>query len=204
MTIVEHGISRIKHASDCMAVLLKELKLNSEKGNCRLMVVVDKVNAFYEPTRLKYPDRMMVQVDDITIVRAFKKFFNKSWSNGVLVGSVCKKLVVPYRILPIHPVRGELRKAGNRRYDQWGPFNVDHLSDYPKDLLGDEGFHDLDPFVPIETVKYTEKEIMTCLDYYQDRQWLQRPPSNTVEGREEIKFVSGQNPFHVYQYCSNL
>ena len=79
MSIVEHGINRIKHASDCMAVLLKELKLNSEKGNCRLLVVADHVNAFYEPSNLLFPDRTCATVDDITIARAFKKFFNKEW-----------------------------------------------------------------------------------------------------------------------------
>lgn len=84
MSIVEHGINRIKHASDCMAVLLKELKLNSEKGNCRLMVIADKANAFYEPTMLVFPDRTCATADDITIVRAFKKFFKKDWVSVLL------------------------------------------------------------------------------------------------------------------------
>lgn len=80
MSIVEHGINRIKHASDCMAVLLKELKLNSAQNpNCRLLVVGDKVNAFYEESLLRFPDRLIATPDDITIARAFKKMFKKDW-----------------------------------------------------------------------------------------------------------------------------
>ncbi|XP_017494067.1 PREDICTED: 28S ribosomal protein S29, mitochondrial-like [Rhagoletis zephyria] len=202
MSIVEHGINRIKHASDCMAVLLKELKLNSEKGNCRLLVVADKANAFYEPTLLRFPDRTCATADDITIARAFKKLFKKDWQNGAVVASVCKKLVVPYRIFPIHGLKN--RRERERVYKHWGPFNVDHISDYPRDLLTDEGFHDFDPFVPIEVEKYSDKEMVTCLEYYQDRRWLQRPAAFTEEGREEIKFLSGANPFHVYEFCSSL
>jgi len=101
---------------------------------------------------------------------------------------------------------------------------VDHLSDYPKDLLTDtvscayavqlinqftiyffvQGFHDFDPFVPIEVDKYSDKEILTCLSYYNDRKWLQRPQSRTEEGWEEIKFLSGCNPFKVYEFCSTI
>lgn len=67
-----------------------------------------------------------------------------------------------------------------------------------------QGFHDFDPFVPIEVEKYSDKEMVTCLEYYQDRRWLQRPAAFTEEGREEIKFLSGANPFHVYEFCSSL
>ena len=92
MSIVEHGINRIKHASDCMAVLLKELRLNAAKGHCRLLVVVDKVNAFYEPTRLHFPDRTIATVDDITIARAMKKFFNTNWVCSFLVKNFSKNV----------------------------------------------------------------------------------------------------------------
>ncbi|KAH9412894.1 28S ribosomal protein S29, mitochondrial [Dermatophagoides pteronyssinus] len=173
-SIIEHGINRINHASDCMAVLLKELKLNSAKGNCRLMVVVDKANAFYEPSRLRFPDRTFATVDDITIARAFKKLFRKDWQNGAIVASVCKKLVVPYRLLSISGIPKK-ENDRDRTYKQWGPFNVKHLSDYPKSLLTD-----------------------------QDRQWLQRPISKTDDGQNEIRFLSGMNPGQVFHICSDL
>lgn len=163
MSIVDHGINRIKHASDCMAVLLKELRLNSEKGNCRLMVVADKVNALYERSTLLFPDKMYATADNITIARAFKQFFHKDWvsrvmlyfasnsshhspqANGVVIASVDKKLVVPYRLLPIHGEKKNV-KVSDQTYKHWGPFNVDHLSDYPKDLLTDEVCHYLGLF----------------------------------------------------------
>jgi len=77
--ILEHGISRIKHASDCMAVLLKEIKAQASEGKCKVLVVVDKVNSFYEKSKILYPDRRLVPVDNITIARAFKKLFINDW-----------------------------------------------------------------------------------------------------------------------------
>ncbi|KAH7644315.1 28s ribosomal protein s29 [Dermatophagoides farinae] len=202
-SIIDHGINRIKHASDCMAVLLKELKLNSAQGNCRLLIVADKVNAFYELSRLRFPDRTFVNVDDITIARAFKKLFRKDWQNGAIVAAVCKKLVVPYRLLPISGIPKK-EKDRDRTYKQWGPFTVKHLSDYPKALLTDQGFQDFDPFIPIECGKYDEKEFHSCMDYYQDRKWLQRIESKTDEGQDEIRFLSGMNPGQVFHLCSDI
>lgn len=203
LSIVEHGISRIKHASDCMAVLIEELKLHSAKGNCKLLIVCDKVNSFYEPSRLLFPDRTYATVDDITIARAFKKLFKKDWNNGALVVAVCKKLVVPYRLLAISGIMKK-EKSRHRTLNQWGPFNVNHLSDYPKTLLTDEGFQDFDPFVPVEVSEFTQKEFQSCMDYYEDRQWLQRPAARTLEGQEEIKFLSGMNPGQIARICSEL
>ncbi|CAG2182171.1 unnamed protein product, partial [Oppiella nova] len=133
--ILEHGISRIKHASDCMAVVLKEIKAQSSSGRYRVLVVVDKVNAFYEMSQIKYPDRSYVDADNITIARAFKKLFTNDWTNGAVVASVCKKLMVHYRILKVAGI--PKYKPRSRPWDTWGPFSVSHLSDLPLDLLTD-------------------------------------------------------------------
>lgn len=117
--------------------------------------------------------------------------------------TVCKKLVVPYRILAISGIPKKER-IRDRTLKLWGPFNVNHLSDYPKALLTDEGFQDFDPFLPIEVEKYSEKELQSCLDYYKEKNWLQRPVSKTKEAHEEIKFLSGMNPGQVYNICSEL
>lgn len=53
-----------------------------------------------------------------------------------MVASVDKKLVVPYRILKLTGPTKE-KKGKQKLYKHYGPFNVDHLSDYPKDLLTD-------------------------------------------------------------------
>ena len=77
--VLEHGISRIKHASDCMAVLIKELRQHANDGKCRILVMVDRVNTFYEKGTLLYPDKRLVPVNEITIVRAFMKMFKSDW-----------------------------------------------------------------------------------------------------------------------------
>ena len=77
--VIEHGISRIKHASDCLAVLLKELKEHAKEGGCRVFCAVDLVNAFYRPTNLRREDLTGIQVDHFTIGRAFKKLFRNDW-----------------------------------------------------------------------------------------------------------------------------
>lgn len=77
--VVEHGINRIKHASDCMAVVLKEIKEQSSSGNYKVLVVADKVNSLYEMSKIKYPDKSIVDVNNITIVRAFRKLFTNDW-----------------------------------------------------------------------------------------------------------------------------
>lgn len=52
--------------------------------------------------------------------------------------------------------------------------------------------------------KYNEKEMESCLDYYIDRQWIQRPQAKTEEGRTEIKFLSGFNPLDTYNIACSL
>ena len=42
-------------------------------------------------------------------------------------------------------------------------------SDYPFDLLGDEGWKTMNPFVPIKTTKYTEGELDVMIDFYTDK-----------------------------------
>lgn len=53
-----------------------------------------------------------------------------------MVASVDKKLVVPYRILKLTGPTKDKAPAP-KLYKHYGPFKVDHLSDYPKDLLTD-------------------------------------------------------------------
>jgi small subunit ribosomal protein S29 len=79
VNVIEHGISRIKHASDCVAVLLKELKLQADAGSFRLFYAVDLVNSFYRPTNMMWPDKTGLHVDQITIGRAFKKLLLNDW-----------------------------------------------------------------------------------------------------------------------------
>ncbi len=43
-----------------------------------------------------------------------------------------------------------------------------------------EGFDDMEPFVPVSVSNYNEKEFESCYLYYLDRNWLQHPHSKLV------------------------
>lgn len=78
--VIEHGLARINHASDCLAVLLKELELAAKAGKCKILYAVDIANCFYRDTNVKYPDNIRpVTVENTTLGRAFKKLFKSNW-----------------------------------------------------------------------------------------------------------------------------
>ena len=54
--VVEFGIERLNFAADALNVVLRELKLNSSNGNCKLMVIVDGVNVLFSPYTLLNKD----------------------------------------------------------------------------------------------------------------------------------------------------
>ena len=72
-----------------------------------------------------------------------------------------------------------------------------------------QGFAEIDPFLPIEVPNYSEKEVYSCLEYYMDRMWIQRPEGNSFNifqmnhkpGCEKMFFcVSDQ--VRLKSYCS--
>lgn len=67
-------------------------------------------------------------------------------------------------------------------------------------LLGKEGFEHLDPFVPILVSEYSEKELVSCVNYYRERRWIQPYPGHA----EELFFLSGGNPYKVMELCKSL
>ena len=78
--VIEHGISRMKHASDAVAVILKELKLAASEEKCRILVAVDCVHRFFQkPRTLFHPDGSWMEVDQMTHARAFKKLLYNDW-----------------------------------------------------------------------------------------------------------------------------
>lgn len=77
--VIEHGLARINHASDCLAVLLKELEIAANSGKVKILYSVDIVNCFYRKTRIKYPNHTYVPVENTTVGRAFKKLFTSNW-----------------------------------------------------------------------------------------------------------------------------
>lgn len=63
-----------------------------------------------------------------------------------------------------------------------------------------QGFEHLDPFVPIEVGRYSEREFLSCASYYRDRLWLRGPP----ELESELKLASACNPYNFMEMCAPL
>lgn len=145
LELIEHGINRVKFATDTIAVLFEELKAQSTEGKCRTMVAIDGFNAFFHPeTKLKFDNKMKATPADITITEPFLNITKADWCNGVCL------LVV----------------------DKWA-LTADHMeSDLPKYLLRRTGFEHLDPFVPMRVNTYNDLEFENAINYYKDRKWI--------------------------------
>lgn len=176
IALVEHGISRIKFASDIIAVLLEELKEQSSQGKCKTMVGIDGYNAFFWPRTYMHGETRAhkIKTDQITLRKPFLDITNYDWTNGVCV-LVVDKIALTDDIEPI--------------------------SELPRYLLTEKGFEHLDPFVPVQVDKYSELEFKRCIDYYLDRRWIQNCGDRFDE---ELKFLSGMNPFSLMERCAPL
>uniref|UniRef100_A0A673G051 Small ribosomal subunit protein mS29 n=1 Tax=Sinocyclocheilus rhinocerous TaxID=307959 RepID=A0A673G051_9TELE len=74
----------------------------------------------------------------------------------------------------------------------------------PNELLGEEGFDSMEPFVPVSVSNYNEKEFESCYLYYLDRNWLQHPHSRSEEGKKELIFLCNKNPSILERLCAAL
>ncbi|XP_026320162.1 28S ribosomal protein S29, mitochondrial isoform X2 [Hyposmocoma kahamanoa] len=171
--LVEHGINRVKYACDVIDALIYEIKQLSESRKCKTFVAIDGFNSFFYPlTRLSTPTKKTVKPEEVTLTSSFKELTKNNWTNGVIL-LTADQLAVP----------------------------DDHQESYlPKYLLRKEGFDHLDPFVPVEVRRYTDKEYLSCASYYRDRLWLRGPP----EIDTELKFTSACNPFTFMEQCAPL
>lgn len=165
LELVDHGINRVKFATDTITVLLDELKQQSTDGKCRTMVAIDGFNAFFHPkTVLKFDNRVKAVPEDITITHPFLNIVKSDWCGGVCL------LVV----------------------DKWAATTERMESDLPKYLLYRKGFEYIDPFVPIKVNLYNDLEFDNMINYYLDRKWIQ---NYTPGLDKELKFICGGNGF---------
>ncbi|KRT78442.1 hypothetical protein AMK59_6566, partial [Oryctes borbonicus] len=149
LDIVEHGINRVKYASECIVALAQEIKQLSSNGKCKTLVAIDGYNAFFYPnTRVYTEKKEMVHPHKVTLSRAFLDLTEHNWTNGVCILTV----------------------------DEIAIAEKDQISHFPKYLLGKDGFEHLDPFVPIHIPDYTNKEFTSCMEYYKERKWVQDFP----------------------------
>ncbi|XP_041975293.1 28S ribosomal protein S29, mitochondrial [Aricia agestis] len=171
--LVELGINRVKYACDIINVLMNEIKMLSSNKFCKTFVAIDGFNSFLYPlTRLKTPTKRKVTPEEVSLTKPFMEITKNDWSNGVIVVTA-DQIAVP----------------------------DDHQESYlPKYLLCKKGFEHLDPFVPVEVGRYTEREYLSCASYYRDRLWMRGPP----ELETELKLASACNPYRFMEMCAPL
>ncbi|KAL4713943.1 hypothetical protein ACJJTC_015597 [Scirpophaga incertulas] len=173
LELVEHGINRVKYSCDVIDVLMSEIKILSNNKKCKTFVAIDGFNSFFYPlTRLNTPTKRKVTPEEVTLTTSFMELTKNNWTNAAIVLTV-DQLAVP----------------------------DDRQESYlPRYLLYKKGFEHIDPFVPMEIGRYTEKEFLSCASYYRDRLWLRGPPD--VE--TELKFTSACNPYRFMEQCAPL
>ncbi|XP_076135642.1 small ribosomal subunit protein mS29 [Alosa pseudoharengus] len=180
--LVDQGVSRVRSSSDVVGALLKELRLQAgqpvegQQGALRLAVAVDGINALWGRTSLKKEDKSVVAPEELTLIHNLRKMVKNDWTGGAIISSLSQT--------------GSLFKPK-------GAF-------LPQELLGQDGFDSMDPFVPVPVSNYNEKEFESCYLYYIDRNWLQHPHSRTEEGRKELIFLSHKNPTIFERICASL
>ncbi|CAH1254663.1 DAP3 [Branchiostoma lanceolatum] len=205
LEVVEQGITRPKTATDCVGVVVKELKDQANQGRIRLLVAVDSVNSLFGRTVVRKPDRSMAYGSELSLIYNLRKLVRNDWRGGAIVTAV--------REAAFLGVEGE--KVDHRRYTRHedNPDFYHDIEDHvsaraetfaPEALLGKEGFEYMDPYVPVLVEKYTEKEMESCLDYYTDRRWIQNEKCWTEAGRQQLKFLSGYQPSDLERICGPL
>lgn len=174
LELIEHGINRVKYATDTLTVLIEEIKAQSTEGKCRTMVAIDGYNAFFmDRTKIKFDSRVIAKPEDITITHPFLSITKADWCNGVCL------LVV----------------------DKRASFKEHRESPLPKYQLQRKGFEHLDPFIPINVEKYNDIEFTNMVDYYVDRKWISNLSPGVDE---ELKLLSGRNGFRLKQLVEPL
>ncbi|TRY85585.1 hypothetical protein DNTS_010165 [Danionella cerebrum] len=172
--LVDQGLNRLKNSSDVVGALLRELKLQAAGGTFKLAVAVDGVNALWGKTVLRKMNREMCEPEELTLIYNLRKMMKNDWCGGAILTALSRTDAL---FKPLSAYR-------------------------PSELLGEEGFDKMEPFVPLQTTSYNEKEFESCYLYYLDRNWLQHSHSLSEEGKKELVFLSNRNPSVLEQLCS--
>lgn len=89
LEIIEHGINRVKFASQTVNVLAKEIKRLARENKCKVLVAVDGYNAFFYPyTRILTEKKEVVHPSKVTVTEAFLELTKFDWNNAVAVLTV--------------------------------------------------------------------------------------------------------------------
>lgn len=89
LDLIDHGINRIKFASEVLVALCKQIKILSNEGICKTLVSVDGFNAFFYPhTRVFQPGKIIIPPNKITATEGFLNLTKFDWKNAVSVLTV--------------------------------------------------------------------------------------------------------------------
>lgn len=172
--LIIHGINRIKYAGGCVDAVIKELKLAASQSKCKVLVALDGINCLFgTESNYKTEDKVKVTPKMVTLTHTFLDATKQDWTNGAVVVTV----------------------------DQRAGREHELASHLPLYLLQRSGFEHLDPFVGINVKEFSDLELHSMLDYYEDRQWIQR---KGPDYRGELSFLSNKNPFQLMALCNSL
>ncbi|KAI6184086.1 Deoxyhypusine hydroxylase [Aphelenchoides bicaudatus] len=176
--IVEMGLTARFLASDCVGALFKELRRHANEGSIKLMVAIDRANSLYAGKTIhQKPDFSRVKAGELSLVVHTKNLFRTNWKNGVCV-----------------LVGDEAEFSKNRR----DTTTIKLFT--PLEMFGEEGFDDIEPFIPIETGIYTKEEADVIYDYFFEMNWLTKAKS--PEARKQLYHLSAYNPFNYERLCA--
>lgn len=219
--VLDLGIERINFAADAMNVLLRELRINSTEGNCKLLVVCDGVNVLFSPYTLVNKDhkiyfkgpfhkrrigqhpriqtqeakewmRNLASVDECTVLKNIKKLLRKDYSGAAVVTSVDVDAIMRHTL--------NKNRWWMRLERKMIPDTDSHL---PFALLGEEGWRTMDPFLPVQVLPYSEAELDSAISYYLERGWI-GSHCNTAAARQEIHFLTGRRPKDFFEFSSSF
>lgn len=152
--LIEHGVNRVKYASDVVEAVISEVKNLSNQNKCKTFVAIDGFNSFfYSKTRLRTTTKKVVNPFEVTLTKPFLDATKNDWKNAAILLTV----------------------------DQIAAPEESQESYMPRYLLGKQGFEHLDPFVPISVGNYNDKEFQSCSAYYRNRLWLRGPTDLEAE-----------------------
>uniref|UniRef100_A0A8C2FUM8 Small ribosomal subunit protein mS29 n=1 Tax=Cyprinus carpio TaxID=7962 RepID=A0A8C2FUM8_CYPCA len=186
--LVDQGVNRMKSSSDVVGAVLRELRLQAGgategEGAFKLAVAVDGVNALWGKTSLKKEDRTMCEPEELTLIHNLRKMMINNWAPVMICCVCCIDLLKGLNIFA-------------------------HFLFLPLILfmssVFQEGFDNMEPFVPVSVSNYNEKEFESCYLYYLDRNWLQHSHSRSEEGKKELIFLSNKNPSILERLCAFL
>lgn len=162
--IVEMGISAPFSSTDCVGALFKELRRHSSEGSIKLLVGIDYANSLYGKTTIKKANFQKATTDELTLALQTRKFFKSDWTNGicVIVTDKCE----------ISDTRDKL--------------SIPLIT--PLETFGEQGFDDIDPFIPVETKNYTKEEADTIYDYLKEINWLTK--AKVPEAKKQLFYLS--------------